>query len=1387
MTITVPNQWPTKLAARRIAVVAEAPANTEVAWHVCPACKRGWDPNKTYSYKCPDCGKVGVHTPTPLVGPSGWLLNQLLAEVGIDRAACWVGNVCQVQAPGNDITHFKWDGPEIQAGLKQLWTDLSQFKPHFCLLLGGSALRAFKGHKCSIESFRGSLFVATVSPPDCGASLSDVHSTSSGHALGQAALSCETATANGAVAESASVLAEHENGKQDDPASAATFQVKCLATFHPAALQRDYSLTAVVRFDVAKAAREVRTDELVLPTRNIEIGLSKQELLARLAELRSRKLLTALDIEGGCGNIACIGFATSASSAFVVPFANVDGTSVWEEADEIELWEGVAGVLEDPSVPKVIMNALYELFVLAWTLGIVIRGLQDDIMLGHWELYCELEKALEFQASIYTNQPYWKLHHKKVRGRYLPFHPDGRLATSEEWYTYNGIDCCVTFECATVIASRLAKAPGSLRHYRFNMQLLMPILYMQLRGIRYDKEAAKAKLKRVERWIGVLQDMLNRAACGHRDELKTLYDGLASGVVGQGAKLDNGVAPEEKEVGVVAPIVHLIRTHLCLAKPRRKRTVQLWQPMRWNGKKWVKAGKRLELGECESGPKEKPETPQRDDLYYRECDAKEVSESAEIQTLADCVEFAKESCKDDVRRICRLLERGCRHGGDRSALAEALNVHVKVNSTGNGGDACWFLYDVCGFEKQYQKEGNRKTDRLASDDEALIKIWVQEQKKPQAWQHSGVKVKNRGRLALAFLKLRRLVTATKTLSTNIDADGRMRCAYNVVGTETGRLTCYESPTGSGYNLQTTTKPQRHLFLADEGCLLSQCDLAGADGWTVAAYAAAQGDRTMLEDYRAGIKPAKVGVLMWKQGPAVNKLDRAALKQACKSVDGDSWEYFGFKRVQHGCYTGDHEVLTPLGWVNIVDYVKGNSVPLLVYDNQTRRAWFEHPVEKQELLYSGKLFTFQGSSVDFTVTAEHKIPFITNDNPKVMTAAELFQRGSGTRVPTACEFVGGYLQVTHARLVAAFQADGHRCEGGWVTFHFKKQRKVDRLKMLLTQANIPFTCGHCKNGTQHFYIPKKGADNFTAFGKAASEQMLDWCQESLRDYLDEHRYWDGSISEGVKCNLSAKDLSHIQWLDTLLHLTLQNGTFQKPQISGFGTLMHKLNYNRRTLAERSSMTVFDETVKQHPVYCVTTSTGFIMVRRRGKIVASGNSSYAMGKGTMSDQILTDSWKLTGKPVFVPPAVCEQMQRTCFFARYWGIQRWHQWMEQEVRSRGSLTASNGFTRRFFGRKDDHATVKAALAHLPQVYTTGSTMMAMLKQWSDPDNRREDGSLKCEILHTVHDSLLSQFPSELRDWVIAKQREWFANPVQVAGEVLTIPYECGVGPDWKHVEPV
>jgi len=203
---------------------------------------------------------------------------------------------------------------------------------------------------------------------------------------------------------------------------------------------------------------------------------------------------------------------------------------------------------------------------------------------------------------------------------------------------------------------------------------------------------------------------------------------------------------------------------------------------------------------------------------------------------------------------------------------------------------CDLLYKQFRFEPVYKKEAGRKTNKLTANSDALLKTIV----KQGADAHP---------FLLNALLWKKLEGARKQLEITLDYDKRVRCSYNIVGTDTGRLSCQGSSTGSGDNLQTIMEANRKFYKPDPGYLFFQCDLSGADGWTVAVHCAELGDPTMLDDYYAGLKPAKIIAAMQSHGAAINKLSRPELKAFFKSAELAPEVYAAAKAVQHGSNYG----------------------------------------------------------------------------------------------------------------------------------------------------------------------------------------------------------------------------------------------------------------------------------------------------------------------------------------------------------------------------------------------------------------------------------------------------------------------------------------------------
>ena len=234
------------------------------------------------------------------------------------------------------------------------------------------------------------------------------------------------------------------------------------------------------------------------------------------------------------------------------------------------------------------------------------------------------------------------------------------------------------------------------------------------------------------------------------------------------------------------------------------------------------------------------------------------------------------------------------------------------------------LYNDKGYTPQYAKDpSGKKTEKLTSAIEAILTL---QRNRP-----------NDGFLA-DILRHRHLEGVRETLQITADDDGRVRCGYSLEA-ETGRVKCYTSPTGSGANLQTIQKELRLNYVADEGYDFFQCDLEGADGWTVAAHCHRLGDPNMWLDYMAGMKPAKLIALMYWFGPSINTFDREELKWLHDHIFpiviqlAGKWLYLGCKRVQHGLvHDGDSH--------HVFEYFEG----------QFQRVWHSNlhgPINRQE--------------------------------------------------------------------------------------------------------------------------------------------------------------------------------------------------------------------------------------------------------------------------------------------------------------------------------------------------------------------------------------------------------------------------------------------------------
>ena len=188
-----------------------------------------------------------------------------------------------------------------------------------------------------------------------------------------------------------------------------------------------------------------------------------------------------------------------------------------------------------------------------------------------------------------------------------------------------------------------------------------------------------------------------------------------------------------------------------------------------------------------------------------------------------------------------------------------------------------------------------------------------------------------------------------------------------------------------------------------------------------------------------------------------------------------------------------------------------------------------------------------------------------------------------------------------------------------------------------------------------------------------------------------------------------------------------------------------------------------------------------------------TNYGVQARTGCQQIMEDSYKVSGTPVYITEKDFETLQRF-YLVRYPGLYQWHLTCKQAVFDGRDLVSASGHTRKFFSRRKswnararvveaDQNTWREYIADEPQENTTYATNLALSKLWTDPENRQGQ-RLRIEPLHQVHDALIGQFRIADTEWACARIRHYFSNTLLIAGTHLIIPFEGAYGPSWGEM---
>lgn len=169
------------------------------------------------------------------------------------------------------------------------------------------------------------------------------------------------------------------------------------------------------------------------------------------------------------------------------------------------------------------------------------------------------------------------------------------------------------------------------------------------------------------------------------------------------------------------------------------------------------------------------------------------------------------------------------------------------------------------------------------------------------------------------------------------------------------------------------------------------------------------------------------------------------------------------------------------------------------------------------------------------------------------------------------------------------------------------------------------------------------------------------------------------------------------------------------------------------------------------------------------------------GHLTDYMGT-AWTMS-RALKIPQSVAEDFQaRFCrgdpqrgIEPAYPGIPRYWQWIAQELQTTHRLTTPFGRTRQFFGRPSDDATIREAIAFMPQSTTADRTNLVLWRIWKHLPEIR--------LLGQTYDSVCFEFPEGREDLVEAALEQFQVPLWSPDGRKYVVPAEAKTGWNWGY----
>ena len=323
-------------------------------------------------------------------------------------------------------------------------------------------------------------------------------------------------------------------------------------------------------------------------------------------------------------------------------------------------------------------------------------------------------------------------------------------------------------------------------------------------------------------------------------------------------------------------------------------------------------------------------------------------------------------------------------------------------------------------------------------------------------------------------------------------------------------------------------------------------------------------------------------------------------------------------VDIGCTDGETEFLSPTGWKKIKEY---NGEDILIYDHTNNSSYFQKPVAYISKP-TDKFNVLKNQVIDQVLTDEHKVILFSSrtNKPYIQQLSDLMdknvqlKKGISHRfrsyIPNYKSNCDNNYTDDDIRLITAISADG-RIRNNNIEFHFKKERKIQRLKELCYRLNIKINEHNMKDGSYGCTINySKALKDLTPFYSLNAHQ--------LNVVIDEIQYWDGHKAEDGQLSYSStvkNNIDFIQFAFAVCGIRSNYYAYKGKENWNVNYTLYDTKNSHVSFPTPSQITTItgDDLI----AYCFTTSTGFWFMRRGGKIVITGNCGMLAVKTSLTD--------------------------------------------------------------------------------------------------------------------------------------------------------------------------